>query len=63
MWCGSVAFKGQCLSCTHSVVDVRLLQVVAILLLLSLAVFQCGRWEKHGDMAAHKQFVLASRDF
>ena len=35
----------------------RLLQVVAILLLLSLAVCQCSRWEQHGDMAAHKQLT------
>ena len=35
----------------------RLLQVVTILLLLSLAVCQYGRWEQHGDMAAHKQLM------
>ena len=39
------------------VVDVRLSQVMAILLLLSLAVCQCSRWEQYGDMAAHKQLM------
>ena len=53
--CEVVASRGNSLA--FRVVGVRLLQVVAILLLLSLAVCQCSRWEQHGDMAAHKQLM------
>ena len=44
----------------------RLLQVVAILLLLSLAVCQCSRGEQHGDMgcaqAAHAQVEISREE-
>ena len=44
--CELVASRGN--SVVFRVVGVRLLQVVAILFVLSLAVFRCSRWEQHG---------------